>query len=140
MKFFVINCHLWLYCPNSIKLNLMLIQFLDKSIPCNFTEFVKPSLTIYGVKELVQHSFNHSLLDVKVLIWLISTLISKSSFDYLNDQHEWSVVKQGTWHLMPHEIYNYWKQADVFWSLACFCNKICNTKPQPTTKLIREFK
>lgn len=51
---------------NSIKLNLMLIQFLDKSIPCNFTEFVKPSLTIYGVKELVQHSFNHSLLDVKI--------------------------------------------------------------------------
>ena len=43
-----------------------LLQFLEKEIPCNFTEKVTASLTVLGIKQLVQHKFGHSLLDLKV--------------------------------------------------------------------------
>lgn len=52
--------------PRYINLTLELIQFLDKDIPCNFTELVTATLTIFGVKQLVKHNFGDSLLDLKV--------------------------------------------------------------------------
>ncbi|KAL5262258.1 hypothetical protein ACHWQZ_G007845 [Mnemiopsis leidyi] len=52
--------------PRYVELNMELLQFLEKEIPCNFTEKVTASLTVLGIKQLVQHKFGHSLLDLKV--------------------------------------------------------------------------
>jgi len=52
--------------PRYVDLTLELLQFLDKEIPCNFTERVTATLSIFGIKQLVQHTFGHSLLDLKV--------------------------------------------------------------------------
>lgn len=52
--------------PRYINLTMELLQFLERDIPCNFTEKVTATLTVFGVKQLVQHNFGHSLLDLKV--------------------------------------------------------------------------
>ena len=52
--------------PRYINLSLELIQFLDRDIPCNFSKRITASLTVFGVKQLVQETFSFSLLDLKV--------------------------------------------------------------------------
>jgi len=52
--------------PRYINLTMELLQFLEREIPCNFTEKVTATLTVFGIKQLVQHTFGHSLLDLKV--------------------------------------------------------------------------
>lgn len=54
--------------PRFVKLTLELDQFVEKDIPGNFTAKVTASLTVYGVKQLVQHRFGQSVPAINVYL------------------------------------------------------------------------
>eukprot|EP00116_Pleurobrachia_bachei_P019226 sb/3479488/ len=52
--------------PRYIQLNLELLQFTDRELPCNFTLTISDSMSVFGVKQIIQDKFGHSLVDLNI--------------------------------------------------------------------------
>ena len=69
------KCNLW-FPPTQkaevrarfVNLTLELDQFVEKDIPGNFSVKVTASLTVYGVKQLIQHRFGQSIPAINVYL------------------------------------------------------------------------
>ena len=78
-----VTCPQYLYqlTPSRyIQLNLELLQFTDRDLPCNFTLTISDSMSVFGVKQIIQDKFGHSLVDLNVSSDILGPLITSPPY------------------------------------------------------------